>query len=241
MKTVMEVQVTKNAVNSLTEQLSAFRPNPCSAQLGACNVGNRILAAYKAREWRHRYVPNPRSSAVLKAMDICLVLPLSVARPTTQGRELVSWWCRTVCTATCLVKQLTRNNSLFPTTTTETFRTLYWNEMGRACSTLRERSTKKTKVENPEWRLFGRSRRRWEDDIKMYGCGMGKYRSEQGSVASSCEYVNDVMKIHPNQQTRQPPTQSEKYQYRIDTVSSPDDGHIVARNMYRSWNEYTKK
>ena len=25
--------------------------------------------------------------------------------------------------------------------------------------------------------------------------------------------------------------QSEKYQYRIDTVSSPDDGHIVARNM----------
>jgi len=68
----------------------------------------------------------------------------------------------------------------------------------------------------------------------MYGCGMGKYRSEQGSVASSCEYVNDVMKIHPNQQTRQPPTQSEKYQYRIDTVSSPDDGHIVARNMYRS-------
>ena len=25
--------------------------------------------------------------------------------------------------------------------------------------------------------------------------------------------------------------QSEKYQCRIDTVSSPDDGHIVARNM----------
>jgi len=35
--------------------------------------------------------------------------------------------------------------------------------------------------------------------------------------------------------------QSEKYQYRIDTVSSPDDGHIVARNMYRSWNKYSKK
>ena len=33
------------------------------------------------------------------------------------------------------------------------------------------------------------------------------------------------------QQTRQPPIQSEKYQCRIDTVSSPDDGHIVARNM----------
>ena len=36
---------------------------------------------------------------------------------------------------------------------------------------------------------------------------------------------------HPNQQTRQPPIQSEKYQCRIDTVSSPDDEHIVARNM----------
>ena len=34
---------------------------------------------------------------------------------------------------------------------------------------------------------------------------------------------------------------SEKYQCRIDTVSSPDDGDIVARSMYRSWNKYTKK
>ena len=32
-------------------------------------------------------------------------------------------------------------------------------------------------------------------------------------------------------QTRQPPIRSEKYQCRIDTVSSPDDGHTVARNM----------
>jgi len=40
--------------------------------------------------------------------------------------------------------------------------------------------------------------------------------------------------FHPNEQTRQPPVQSEKYQCRIDTVRSPDDGHIVARNMYRS-------
>jgi len=39
---------------------------------------------------------------------------------------------------------------------------------------------------------------------------------------------------HPNQQTRQPPVQTEKYQCRIDTASSPDDVHIVARNMYRS-------
>ena len=33
------------------------------------------------------------------------------------------------------------------------------------------------------------------------------------------------------QQTRQPPIHSEKYQCRIDTVISPDDGHLVARNM----------
>jgi len=39
---------------------------------------------------------------------------------------------------------------------------------------------------------------------------------------------------HPNQQTRQPPIQSEKYQCRIDTLSSPDDGHTDAQNMYRS-------
>ena len=32
-------------------------------------------------------------------------------------------------------------------------------------------------------------------------------------------------------ETRQPPIQSEKYQCHIDTLSSPDYGHIVARNM----------
>ena len=32
-------------------------------------------------------------------------------------------------------------------------------------------------------------------------------------------------------QAGQPPIQSEKYQCRIDTVSSADDGYIVARNM----------
>ena len=31
--------------------------------------------------------------------------------------------------------------------------------------------------------------------------------------------------------TSHPPIQSEKNQCRIDTVSSPDDGHIVVRNM----------
>ena len=40
---------------------------------------------------------------------------------------------------------------------------------------------------------------------------------------------------------RQQPIRSEKYQCRVDGVNSPDDGHIVARNMWRSWNKYTKK
>jgi len=35
-------------------------------------------------------------------------------------------------------------------------------------------------------------------------------------------------------QNRQPPIHSEKYQCRIDTVSFHDDGHVFARNMYRS-------
>jgi len=39
--------------------------------------------------------------------------------------------------------------------------------------------------------------------------------------------------ILSNQQTRQPSIHSDKYQCRIDTVNSPDDGHIVARNMQR--------
>ena len=38
-------------------------------------------------------------------------------------------------------------------------------------------------------------------------------------------------KLQPADQT--PPIQSDKYQYRIDTVISPDDGHMVARNMSR--------
>jgi len=35
-------------------------------------------------------------------------------------------------------------------------------------------------------------------------------------------------------QTRQPPMQCGKYRFRIDTLSSPDDWHMVARNMWRS-------
>ena len=37
------------------------------------------------------------------------------------------------------------------------------------------------------------------------------------------------VKLQPADQT--PPIESDKYQCRIDTVLSPDDGHMVARNM----------
>jgi len=37
------------------------------------------------------------------------------------------------------------------------------------------------------------------------------------------------VKLQPADQT--PPIQSDKYQCPIDTVVSPDDGHMVARNM----------
>ena len=43
--------------------------------------------------------------------------------------------------------------------------------------------------------------------------------------------------IHPSTPI---PIHSEKYQCRIDTVSSFDDGRIVSWNMYRIWNKYTK-
>ena len=36
---------------------------------------------------------------------------------------------------------------------------------------------------------------------------------------------------NPSQPTRQPPIHSKKYQCRMDTVNSPDDGQKVARNM----------
>ena len=39
------------------------------------------------------------------------------------------------------------------------------------------------------------------------------------------------VKLEPADQTQ--PIQSDKYQCRIDTVISLDDGHMVARNMYR--------
>jgi len=54
-------------------------------------------------------------------MDIRHVLPLSVAPPTIQSRLLVSRCCRTVCTTTCGLKQLTRRNSLLPVATQNLF------------------------------------------------------------------------------------------------------------------------
>ena len=38
-----------------------------------------------------------------------------------------------------------------------------------------------------------------------------------------------LVELQPADQT--PPTQSDKYQCRIDTAISPDDGHMVGRNM----------
>ena len=57
----------------------------------------------------------------------------------------------------------------------------------------------------------------------LYLCDTGIFHSVWVAVWS-----------HSNQQTRQPPIQSEKFQYRIDTVSSPDDGHEVQINIPRS-------
>jgi len=39
------------------------------------------------------------------------------------------------------------------------------------------------------------------------------------------------VELQPADQT--PPIQSDKYQCGIDTVISPDDGHMIARNTYR--------
>ena len=50
----------------------------------------------------------------------------------------------------------------------------------------------------------------------------------------------NIKKNDQNAVTKCRRLQSEKYQCGIDTVSSPDDGHTVARNMYRSLNKYTK-
>ena len=50
------------------------------------------------------------------------------------------------------------------------------------------------------------------------------------SLHVSGNYV-PIIKWLSGLQTRQPPMQIEKYQCRIGTVKSPDDGHIVARNM----------
>jgi len=49
------------------------------------------------------------------------------------------------------------------------------------------------------------------------------------SCNESCREVE--INILCSLQTRQPPIKGEKYQCRIGTVSSPDDGHTVARNM----------
>jgi len=51
------------------------------------------------------------------------------------------------------------------------------------------------------------------------------------SLHVSGNYVPIKRRTHCICATSQLPIQSEKYQCHTDTVSSPDDGHIVARNM----------
>jgi hypothetical protein len=63
-------------------------------------------------------------------------------------------------------------------------------------------------------------------------CDTGIFHSVR-VVFRSAGWNETGMKLesHPNQQTRQPPIQGEKYQCRIDTVRNPDDGHIIVRNI----------
>jgi len=58
---------------------------------------------------------------------------------------------------------------------------------------------------------------------------LGRSATEKKNGWLSGLLVGIRLQSYPNQQTR--PIQSEKYQCRTGTVSSPDDGCIVARNM----------
>jgi len=52
-----------------------------------------------------------------------------------------------------------------------------------------------------------------------------------GNYVPSSGETYSIYESHSNQQTKQLHIESEKYQCRTDKVSSPDDGHIFARNM----------
>jgi len=54
---------------------------------------------------------------------------------------------------------------------------------------------------------------------------------EQSSRLCVRDEGNCVTAVAQFPSSRTHSLQNEKYQCRIDTVSSPDDGHIVARNM----------
>jgi len=64
----------------------------------------------------------------------------------------------------------------------------------------------------------------------LYLCDTGIFHSVWVAVWSA-GWDGTGHQSHPNQQNREPIIENEKYQCRIDTVISPDDGHIVARNM----------
>ena len=50
-------------------------------------------------------------------------------------------------------------------------------------------------------------------------------------VHNSAQYIYLLVRVKLQPADQTPPIQSDKYQCRIDTVISPDDGHMVARNM----------
>jgi hypothetical protein len=73
-------------------------------------------------------------------------------------------------------------------------------EMGKACSTHHEiRNTYKIQfIKHDGKRPLGRSRRRWENNIKIdngksgLGCGLDSSGSRQGPVACCCEHGNEL-------------------------------------------------
>jgi hypothetical protein len=86
------------------------------------------------------------------------------------------------------------------------------------------------------------SMRHWYFSLCMGGCLVGYFdfstcfgqlcahHRENSLYLCDMGIFHSVWVVVWSVQTRQSPTQSEKYQCHIDTVSSPDDGHVVTRN-----------
>jgi len=78
------------------------------------------------------------------------------------------------------------------------------------------------------------SLRHWYFPFCMGGCLVCGPDSHSYEKDQQKQFWKELNGNSSGPQTRQPPIQNGKYQCRRDTVSSPDDGHIIARNMYRS-------